>query len=51
MGLHCVAGSDAHGSHNAGKAGIASKERIRTNEDLVRVLKSGCYTVLKNDCN
>ena len=48
LGLSCTAGSDGHGTDTAGRAGIAACERIRTNEDLVRVLKSGDYTILKN---
>jgi predicted metal-dependent phosphoesterase TrpH len=47
-GLACVAGSDGHGTDTAGRAGIAARERIRTNEDLVRVLKSGAYTILRH---
>lgn len=45
-GLSCTAGSDGHGTDTAGRAGIAVKERIRTNVDLVRVLKSGEYILL-----
>ena len=47
LGLSCTAGSDGHGTDTAGRAGIAAYERIRTNEDLVRVLKSGSYTILR----
>ena len=47
-GLSCTAGSDGHGTDTAGRAGIAAYERIRSNEDLVRVLKSGAYTILRN---
>ena len=46
--LGCVAGSDAHGIGSAGRAGIAAGERIRSNADLVRILKSREYTVVKN---
>ena len=49
LNLACVAGSDAHKIQTAGRAGIATKERMRTNEDLVRVLKSRDYIILKND--
>jgi hypothetical protein len=49
LGLRCVAGSDAHDVHTAGRGGIAAAERIRTNADLVRILKSGAYTVLRDD--
>ncbi len=48
-GLACVGGSDAHRPQSAGRAGIAAKERLRSNEDLVRVLKSGEYTVIRNE--
>ena len=50
-GLACVAGSDAHDVEWAGRAGIAAKERIRTNEALVRVLKSGDYTIVRDGEN
>ena len=43
LGLKCVAGSDAHSLSSCGKAGIDSPERLRTGEDLVRILKSGNY--------
>ena len=46
-GFLVVAGSDAHDT-DAARAGIAANERIRTNEDLVRILKSGAYTVVCN---
>ena len=48
LGLACVAGSDGHGTDTAGRSGLGVKERIRCNEDLVRILKSGDYIVLKN---
>ena len=48
LGLLSVSGSDAHGVGTAGRAGIAAKERIRSDGDLVRILKSGSYTVLTN---
>jgi predicted metal-dependent phosphoesterase TrpH len=47
LGLACTAGSDGHGTDTAGRAGIGAKERIRDNEDLVRVLKSGDYVLLR----
>lgn len=47
LGLSCTAGSDGHGTDTAGRAGIGAKERIRDNEDLVRVLKSGDYILLR----
>jgi predicted metal-dependent phosphoesterase TrpH len=46
--LKCVAGSDAHTAKGTGRAGIAAKERLRTNEDLIRVLKSGDYKIIEN---
>ena len=48
LDLACVAGSDGHKIQTAGRAGIATKERMRTNEDLVRILKSRNYVILKN---
>jgi len=45
-GFGCVAGSDAHGT-GAKRAGIEAKERIRSNADLVRILKSGEYTIFR----
>ena len=48
LGLAVVAGSDGHGTHNAGRSGIAVAARIKTNEDLLRTLKSGDYTILRN---
>jgi predicted metal-dependent phosphoesterase TrpH len=48
LGLSCIGGSDGHGIDTAGRSGIGAAERIRNNEDLVRVLKSRNYTVLKN---
>ena len=49
LDLACVGGSDAHKVGTAGRAGIASCERIKSNEDLVRILKSREYTVLENE--
>ena len=49
LGLSCVAGSDAHSIHTAGRGGIATSERIRTNDDLIRILKSGEYAILQDD--
>ena len=47
LSLSVVAGSDGHSTASAGKAGIITKERIRTGEDLVRILKSGNYELYK----
>lgn len=43
MGLRCIAGSDGHSTQSVGRAGILCKERIRTNAQLIRVLKDGAY--------
>ena len=47
LDLACVSGSDAHKIGTGGRGGIAAGERMRTNEDLVRVLKSRDYTILR----
>ena len=47
-GLACVAGSDGHSVASAGRAGIAARERIRTNDDLVRILKNKEYEIFIN---
>ena len=47
LDLPCTSGSDGHGTDTAGRAGIAARERIRTNEDLVRVLKSRDYEIIR----
>ena len=46
-GYTVVAGSDAHDT-DVPRAGIAANERIRTNEDLMRILKSGAYSIVSN---
>lgn len=48
LGIATIAGSDAHKIGTAGRAGIAAKERIRNNDDLVRILKSGEYEIIVN---
>ena len=48
-GIACIAGSDGHKIGTAGCAGIATKERIACNDDLVRILKSNDYTVFINE--
>ena len=52
LGLACIGGSDGHRIGSAGRSGIATKERIKNNADLIRILRSGEYTVLRNqgDC-
>lgn len=47
-GLACVAGSDGHSVASAGRAGIVSKERIRNNGVLVRILKNREYEIFIN---
>ncbi|MBQ9085176.1 MAG: PHP domain-containing protein [Clostridia bacterium] len=47
-GLRCTAGSDGHHTDTAGRAGIVTSERIRTNEDLVRILSGGEYAIFVN---
>ncbi len=46
-GLACVGGSDGHSTQSAGNSGIATSERIRTNQDLVQVLKSCKYAIIE----
>ena len=48
-GFPCIAGSDGHSVASAGRAGIAVGERIGNNEELIRILKSGEYTVFVNE--
>lgn len=48
-GLLCVAGSDGHSTASAGKAGIATKVRIKSNKDLVRILKNQEYIIFVNE--
>lgn len=45
-GLICVAGSDAHGCGFEDRFGIASPCRIKTEEELVKVLRSGDYGLI-----
>ena len=47
-GLACIAGSDGHKIGTAGRAGIAAKERIGCNADLVRILKNKEYEIFIN---
>ncbi|MBQ2740639.1 MAG: hypothetical protein IJF39_03340 [Clostridia bacterium] len=48
-GLRGIAGSDVHQSSHAGIGGICSKVRIRDNETLRKVLKSGEYTLYQDE--
>ncbi len=43
-----TSGSDFHRPSNLAKGGIATSERIRTNEDLIRVLTQGNFSIIKN---
>ncbi len=45
-GLRTIAGSDAHGPLDAGRTGILSPVRIRTEKELVSVLISGNYKLI-----
>ena len=47
-GIACIAGSDGHKIGTAGRAGIVTKERIGTNDDLVRILKNKEYEIFIN---
>ena len=49
LGLACIGGSDGHGTETVGRSGIAAKERIRSNDDLVRILKSGEYAIISTE--
>ena len=48
-GIACIAASDGHKVGTAGRAGIATRERIACNDDLVRILKNNEYTVFINE--
>ncbi len=48
-GISCIAGSDGHKIGTAGRAGIATRERIRCNDDLIRILKNNKYTIFINE--
>ena len=41
--LRCTVGSDGHSTRSAGRTALVAKERIRTNEKLIEILKSGDY--------
>ena len=45
--LACIGGSDGHSPDSSGRSGIAAGERIQSNDDLVRILKSRDYSVIK----
>ncbi len=43
-----TSGSDCHRETGVGLGGIITEEPIKTNEDLLRILKSGNYNLIKN---
>ena len=43
-----TSGSDCHRKTGVGLGGIITTEPIKTNDDLVRILKSGDYKLIKN---
>ncbi len=43
-----TSGSDCHRESGVGLGGIITKEPIKTNADLLRILKSGNYKLIKN---
>ena len=47
-GLNVIGGSDGHSTDSCGRSGIAVGKRIKTNADLVKVLKNGEYTIIKD---
>ena len=49
LDLSVVAGSDGHSANTAGRSGIETEERMRTNDDLIRILKSRQYKVLREE--
>ena len=47
-GLPMTSGSDIHGINRLAKGGIMTDIRIKTPEDLIRVLRSGAYSLIEN---
>ena len=43
-----TSGSDCHRETGVGLGGITTEEPIKTNEDLLRILKSGNYKLIRN---
>jgi len=46
-GMAQTSGSDIHDMSRLAKGGIATEHRIRTPEDLISVLRSNAYTLIK----
>ena len=44
-----TAGSDCHRVTGAGLSGIITNERIKTNEDLLRILKNGEFEIIEKN--
>ena len=44
-----TAGSDCHRESGAGISGIITNERIKTNEDLLRILKNGEFEIIEKN--
>lgn len=44
-----TAGSDCHRVTGAGLSGIITKEQIKTNDDLLRILKNGEFEIIEKD--
>ncbi|MBQ7821620.1 MAG: PHP domain-containing protein [Clostridia bacterium] len=43
LSLRCTVGSDGHSAASGGRTAIVSKQRIRTEQELANILKSGDY--------
>ena len=43
-----TSGSDCHRESGVGLGGITTKEPIKTNDDLLRILKNGDFKLIKN---
>lgn len=49
FGKFMTAGSDCHNDRSSGRFGIACKNKIKTEKDLVQVLKNGDYELIYNE--